>query len=198
MTAMFPSSWRSPAAVVRLFSRSICPALSSTRSAAVFSSTRVTRLVPWDWRDVVALPGQRHLRRCGARLGGDLLDLIDDAQIALEVLADEARIGFAPVAVGELLGRADLPGEETVAERRVGNEADAQLAKQRQQLGFRIAGPEGVFSLQRGDRVNGVSAADCGGAGLGKADVADLTLGDQLGQGPTVSSMEVFGSTRYW
>jgi hypothetical protein len=41
-TAMFPSSWRSPAAVVRLFSRSI----SSTRSAAVFSSTRATRLVP--------------------------------------------------------------------------------------------------------------------------------------------------------
>jgi hypothetical protein len=46
MTAMCPSSWRSPAAVARLFSRSICPALSSTRSAAVFSSTRATRLVP--------------------------------------------------------------------------------------------------------------------------------------------------------
>src|SRR2546427_12320543 len=46
MTAMFPSSWRSPAAGVRLLSRSICWALSSMRSAAVFSSTRVTRLVP--------------------------------------------------------------------------------------------------------------------------------------------------------
>ena len=79
-----------------------------------------------DRRDVVALreqPGQRHLRRCGARLDGDGLDLIDDAQVALEVLAGEARVGFAPVVVGELLGRADLPGEETVAERRVGNEA---------------------------------------------------------------------------
>jgi hypothetical protein len=69
-----------------------------------------------------------------------------------------------------------------VAERRVGNEADAKFAQQRQQLGFRIADPEGVFSLQRGDRVHGVSAPDCGGAGLGQADVADLALGDQLGQ----------------
>jgi hypothetical protein len=31
--------------------------------------------------------------------------------------------------------------------------------------------------------VHGVSAPDCGGAGLGQADVADLALGDQLGQG---------------
>jgi hypothetical protein len=31
--------------------------------------------------------------------------------------------------------------------------------------------------------VHGVSAADCGGASLGQADVADLALGDQLGQG---------------
>ena len=139
-----------------------------------------------DRGDVVALreqPGQRDLRRCGARLGGDGLDLVDDAQVALEVLAGEARVGLAPVVVGELLGRADLAGEEAVAERRVGNEADAQLAQQRQQLGLRIAGPQGVLRLQRGDRVHGVGAADCGGAGLGQADVADLALGDQLGQG---------------
>jgi hypothetical protein len=58
-----------------------------------------------DRRDVVALleqPGQRHLRRCGTRLGGDGLDLIDYTQITLEVLAAEARVGFAPVVVVEL------------------------------------------------------------------------------------------------
>ena len=44
MTAIFPSSWRSPAARVKLLSRSICSALSSMRSAAMFSSTRATRL----------------------------------------------------------------------------------------------------------------------------------------------------------
>ena len=68
-------------------------------------------------------------------------------------------------------------------ERRVGHEADAQLAQQRQQLGLRITGPQGVLRLQRGDRVDGVGAADRGGAGLGQADVQDLALGDQLGQG---------------
>src|SRR5438876_433373 len=46
MAAMCTSSWRSPAAGVRLFSRSICSALSSMPSAAVFSSTRATRFVP--------------------------------------------------------------------------------------------------------------------------------------------------------
>ena len=56
-----------------------------------------------DRGDVVALreqPGQGDLRRCGADLGGDGLDLVDDAQVALEVLAGEARVGLAPVVVG--------------------------------------------------------------------------------------------------
>ena len=46
MAAMFPASWRSPAAGARSFRRSICSPLSSILSAAVFSSTRATRLVP--------------------------------------------------------------------------------------------------------------------------------------------------------
>ena len=46
MTDMFASSWRSPVAGVSSLSRSICSALSSMPSAAVFSSTRETRLVP--------------------------------------------------------------------------------------------------------------------------------------------------------
>jgi hypothetical protein len=98
-----------------------------------------------DRGDVVALseePGQGPLCRRGVRLGGDGLDFVDDAQVALEVLAGEARVGLAPVVVGELLGRADVPGEEAVAERRVGDEADAQLAQERQQLGLGIPGPQ--------------------------------------------------------
>ena len=90
-------------------------------SAAVFSSTRATRLVR-NRSDVVALreqPGQRDLCRCCSCLLGNGSNLVDDAQIALEVLASEARVGLAPVVVGELLRRADLAGEEAVAERRV-------------------------------------------------------------------------------
>ena len=37
MTAMFPSSWRAPAAGVRLSSRLICSAFNSMLSAAMFS-----------------------------------------------------------------------------------------------------------------------------------------------------------------
>ena len=81
-----------------------------------------------DRSDVVALreqPGQSDLCWCCTRLGGNGLDLIDDAQVAPEVFAGEARVGLAPVVIGELIGRADLAGEEAVAERRVRNEADA-------------------------------------------------------------------------
>jgi DNA-binding transcriptional LysR family regulator len=46
MTAMWPSSWRSPEAGVSSFSRAIRAAVSWMPSAAVFSSTRATRLVP--------------------------------------------------------------------------------------------------------------------------------------------------------
>ena len=57
--------------------------------------------------DVVSLrekPGQGDLCRSCARLGCNGSDLVDDAQVALEVLAGEARVGLAPVVVGELLG----------------------------------------------------------------------------------------------
>src|SRR6266567_4574167 len=64
-------------------------------------------------------PGQRDLRRRRAGLGGDSLDLIDDTQIALEVLPDEAGIGLAPVVDGDVVDAADLAGKEAVAERGV-------------------------------------------------------------------------------
>src|SRR5205807_247822 len=79
-----------------------------------------------DRGNIVALrkqPGQRDLRRCGIDLCGDGPDLIDDTEVLLEVALGEARVGLAPVVVGELLGGADRPGEEAVPERRVGHEA---------------------------------------------------------------------------
>src|SRR5829696_1189830 len=87
-----------------------------------------------DRGDVVALgeqPCQCDLRRCGFQLGSDGLDLIDDAEVFLEVALGEARVALAPVVVAQLLGGADRPGEEAVPERRVGHEANAQFAQQR-------------------------------------------------------------------
>jgi hypothetical protein len=83
--------------------------------------------------DVVTLdeqPGQSDLCRGGTHLGSEGFDLIDDVQVALEVLSDEARISLAPVVVGEVLDGANLAGEEAVSERGVRNKADAQLAQQ--------------------------------------------------------------------
>src|SRR5207248_11493864 len=74
-----------------------------------------------DRRDVVApgqQPGQSYLRRRGADLDGDRFDLVGDPQVVLEVRAGEAGVGRAPVAVAELRGGADLPGEEAMAQRR--------------------------------------------------------------------------------
>ena len=61
-------------------------------------------------------PGQRGLGRGGADLGTDGGDLVDESEVALEVVAGEARIGLAPVVVAEVVDGADLSGEQAVAE----------------------------------------------------------------------------------
>ena len=103
-------------------------------------------------------------------------------RFALEGVADEAGVGLAPVVVGDVVGGTDLAGQEAVPEWGVGDEADAVLAQQGQQLGLGVAGPQGVLGLQCGERVHGVGATDRVGRGLGQADVQDLALADQLGQ----------------
>jgi hypothetical protein len=78
-----------------------------------------------DRGDVVAAgqqPGQRGLRGGGADLGADGRHLVDDREVAPEVLTGEAGIGLAPVVVGEVVDRADLAGQQPVAERRIGDE----------------------------------------------------------------------------
>jgi hypothetical protein len=45
----------------------------------------------------------------GVDLGGDGRDLVDDAEVRLEVACGEARVGLAPVVVGELLGERIAP-----------------------------------------------------------------------------------------
>ena len=152
-----------------------------------------------DRGDVIALgeqPGQRDLRRCGAGLGGDGLDLVDDGQVALEVLAGEAGVGLAPVVVGDVVGGTDLAGEETVAKRGVGDEADAQPAQQRQQFGLGVAGPQRVLGLQRGDRVDGVGAADRAGASLNAGELRSAGGCHVIAGG--VSLRLVIGVDRGW
>ena len=86
----------------------------------------------------------------------------------------------AEVAVGEGGRAVDGAGEEALAERAEGHEADAELEQGRQDLGFGFAPPQGVFALQRGDRLDGVGAADDVDAGFGQAEVGDLAGVDEL------------------
>ena len=187
MAAMLPSSWRSPAAGVRLLSRSICSALSSMPSAAVFSSTRATRLVPGI--GAMSLPWASSQARaiCAGVAPASAATALTSSTMR------RLRWKFSPTKRGLVLrqsssemscGGADLAGEEAVTQRRVGHEADAQLAQQRQQLGLHVARPQRVLGLQRGDRVHGVRAADGVHSGLGQSDVADLALAYQVGHRP--------------
>ena len=87
-----------------------------------------------------------------------------------------AEVAFAEL--GVLVHRA---GQEALAERAVGHEADAEfLARLEDAVGLRPARPQRILALQRGDRLHRVRAADGLRAGLGQAEVPDLALGDQL------------------
>ena len=88
---------------------------------------------------------------------------------------------MAPEVVGlEVLGRGDLAGQETAAERAVGDEADAQLAHGGEDLVLGIARPQRVLGLQRGDRMHGVRAADRRRRRLRQSQEPDLAGVDQL------------------
>ena len=52
-----------------------------------------------------------------------------------------------------------------------------------QDLVLHVAGPQGVLGLERGDRLDGVGAADRGRRCLGEPEVSDLALGDEIGDG---------------
>jgi hypothetical protein len=65
-----------------------------------------------DRGDVVALrehPGQRDLSGCGADLGGYGLDLVDDAEVLLEVAVGEARLFLRQSSSASSLGERIVP-----------------------------------------------------------------------------------------
>src|SRR3954449_6603621 len=103
-----------------------------------------------DRDDVVALrehPGQRQLGGRAALLARDVLDDAHELEVALEVRALEARVVAAEVVGGQVVDRLDRARQEAAPERRVGHEADAQLAHRREDLLLRIARPQGVLRL---------------------------------------------------
>src|SRR5207247_11317293 len=132
---------------------------------------------PRDRDDVlpaVQHPGERQLSRRDGLVGCELLDALGELQVLLEVLAREARVVAAEVALVELVGRGQAPCEEAAAERRVGDEADAELLERRQDLVLDVACPQRVLALHGGYPMHGVRPADRLGSRLGTPGDAEL------------------------
>src|SRR3954471_10316527 len=141
-------------------------------------------LAAGDGHDIVALrqyPRDRQLRGSHTFASRDLFDAVDEVEIAFEVFALEARRLAAVIGRFEVVDRLETSGEEAAADRRVGDEADAQLAHGRQNLVLGIAAPERILGLQRGDRMYRMRAPDCLRRRFGHAEVTDLAGADQIG-----------------
>ena len=93
-------------------------------------------------------------------------------------------LGPEPGEPGPRVARPDLAGargrQQAARQHPVGGHADAELADRRQDLRLDPAAHQRVLDLQRGDRVDGVRAADGGGAHLGQAEVPDEAGLDHL------------------
>ena len=137
-----------------------------------------------DRDEVVALrehPREGQLRGRDALLLGDLRDLGGQLQVGVQVLAGEARAAAAEVLLVELVGRLEAAREEAAPERRVGDEADPELAAGGQHPGLGVAGPQRVLGLHGGDGVDGVRAADGLRRRLAEPEVEHLARLHELG-----------------
>src|SRR5205823_5182812 len=141
-------------------------------------------LGPGDGNDVLAArehPGERKLGRRRLLLARELLDALHQLEVAVEVLSLEAGAVPAPVVCGNVLGLAELAGEEAAAERAVRHEADPELADRGQDLLLDVPRPARILGLQRGDGVDLVRAP----AGLRRGRGWPLQRAPRCGRGRT-------------
>lgn len=124
-------------------------------------------------------PRERQLARRAALALRNLPQLVHELQITGEVLGREARGEAAEVAVFKVVGGAVRARQEAAAERRVGDDGDAELAAGGEQGdgGKLDVEAEGrVFDLYGGDGVDGVGAAEGGRGAFGEAEVFDFAF----------------------
>src|SRR5262249_3494110 len=106
-------------------------------------------------------------------------DAFDERAVLLEIVALEARVALARVALGEVREIGNDAGEQAPAERRVGDERNAEVAGCLACLLRLLAIEQRVFALHGGDRVHRIGAADALGVRLAKAEMAHLALLDE-------------------
>ena len=99
-------------------------------------------------RAEVGDPREGELRRLDALGGCELVQLVDEFEVVVEVFALETRDGLLECAVGDVLGRLPLAGDEAPAEGRVGEDGDlAVFAVGDDLLDLLVEGPERDFDL---------------------------------------------------
>src|SRR5208282_5490630 len=136
-----------------------------------------------DWNNPWLLgeqPGERYLR--GGRLLplSDLAEQIHEGLIRLEGLWGKTRQRAPEVRFVELGVFVHLPGQETLAERAIGNKADSEFLQGRQHFRFRTSRPQRVFALDCSDGLDGVSATNGFCSRFRKAEVLHLTFMNQV------------------
>src|SRR5438094_1778890 len=96
-------------------------------------------------KDILALrehPGERELRRRATLLPRTLFNPFHHVEVFLELLSLKARGVPPPVVGSQILKALDSPGQETAAERAVGDKGDAKLAAGGDDFVLWFAAPE--------------------------------------------------------
>jgi hypothetical protein len=114
---------------------------------------------------------------------GDLSQHIDQPLISFTVLFREARHDVAKVVFVEAGALIDRAGQEALAKRTEGYEADTQLFQQRQDFFFGLPPPQRIFALQRRHGLHRMCAADRLRARFRHAEMLDLAFPNQFFDG---------------
>ena len=109
---------------------------------------------------------------CSAKAGHQ----VDQSLVGLAILRAETRNAAAEVRAVEFRIRVDLAGEKAFAERAEGNEPNAELFKGGHHGLLRLPPEQRVLTLQCGNGLNRVGAANGLRTGLGETKVLHLCL----------------------
>jgi hypothetical protein len=111
---------------------------------------------------------------------GDAADQFDQGLVRLAGLHGKTSDRVAEIAAVEGSVLVDLPGQESLAQRTEGNDADAQFFKHRHHLGLRLPPEQRVLALHGRDGLHRMGATDGLRAGFRKTEMPDLALLDEV------------------
>ena len=111
---------------------------------------------------------------CAAMLVGDGGKIADQLQVFRQIFGGKARVAQALVVLGELSGHGAR--QQPAPQRRIGHEADGELAHGREDLLGLFPVEDRIFALDGVDGMHRVGPAQGGGIDLAQAQRPDLAL----------------------